>query len=408
MSYSKQDTHRFFFTSSRIYYPIRPIISLCFGISLICLLFVPGFPLSLAVFLGVLTLSDDLVFFPFLRVINAWRNLVNHRKVVKAVASVIGILLGLAIGALFAYFILLNIPAILGLTAMVNGALDCSIVVFLASCTIFAGLFYLCKLPTLAGAWIGSFAALAIPFGPTTAVDLIVGSALIGGFLAAFLGKHLLRFIYKIKDGHTNADGYLYQFEEKNPNALEHDKKVADLLKIGQEKVTRLRMAVLKVIENIKKNDSWFNSVARLRQLKTNSFKDILHLLITVETKEDAEKLQQLLQFGDLKNFDNQLIEHQVATDTKLNLEMYNAPASWDSDYIKINYPYTYLSWGITKRYGLTSYYTDKDAYFMYNLTSHVKGRVAGLQLCEPEIQQEFSEAMEPVINSSNLMACSA
>lgn len=405
MKFSKQDTHRFFFTSSRIYYPIRPIISLCLGISLICLMFVPGFPLSLAVFLGVLTLSDDLVFFPFLRMINAYRNMANHRKFVKALVSVIGIFLGLAIGATLAYFVLLNIPAIVGLTAMVNGALDCSIVVFLASCTIFAGLFYLCKLPTLAGAWIGSFAALAVPLVPTTAVDLIVGSALIGGFLAAFTCKHLLRLYYKVKDGHTNADGYLHQFEEKNSDAVNHDEKVANLLNIGKEQVTRLRMTLLKVIETIKKNDSWFNSVARLRQLKTNSFKDILHLLITVETKEDAEKLQQLLQFGDLKNFDKQLVEHQVATDKKLNLEMYNAQVSWGSDYIKINYPYTYLAWGITKRYGLTSYYTDSDAYFMYNLTSHVKGRVAGLQLCEPEIQREFSEAMAPLIYSRPVCA---
>lgn len=400
MSFSKQDTHRLFFTSSRIYYPIRPIISLCLGISLICLLFVPGFPLSLAVFFGVLTLSDDLVFFPFLRVINAGRNMVNHRKVVKALVSVIGILLGLAIGALLAYFILLNIPAIIGLTAMVNGSLQCSIVVFLACCTIFAGLFYLCKLPTLVGAWIGSFAALTVPLVPSTPVDLVVGTALIGGFLAAFTSKHLLRLFYKIKDGHTNADGYLHQFEEKNQNALEHDKKVADFLKIGQEKVTHLRMALLKVIETIKKNDSWFNSVARLRQLKTNSFKDILHLLITVETKEDAEKLQQLLRFGDSANFDEQLHEHRVETDKKVNLEMHNVPVSWNSEYLKTRSPYTYLSWSITKRYGLTSYYTDTEAYFMYNLTSHVKGRVSGLQLCEPEIQREFSEAIEPVIGA--------
>ena len=402
MAHTKHDTHRYFFTSSRIYYPIRPIISLLLGISLLCLIFIPGFPLGLAIFFGVLTLSDDLIFFPFLRVINAGRNLLHKRKAIKAIVSVLSIMIGLTIGALVAYFVLINIPFVVGLTALTVSALECSIAVFLASCTIFAGLFHLFKLPTLAGAWVGSFAALLFPLIPLTA-DLVVGTALISGFIAALASKHLLRLFFKIKDGHSNADGYEYQLEENKEKernaALEHDLKVAKFFNVSRDAITKLRLTLIKVIRTIKKNDSLFNEVARLRQLKSNSFKDIFHLLTTAENQQDAEKLKKLLRYADLKTFENKLDNKGIST-LGLNLEMYDGEKPTESNWFEFNAPYTYLSWRIANRYGLTSYYTDPVAYFLYNLSAHVKGTVAGLGLCGKEIRKEFEDATAPLLTA--------
>ncbi|MCD6038948.1 MAG: hypothetical protein K0S27_348 [Gammaproteobacteria bacterium] len=271
------------------FYPIRPLFTLAQSLLLLGLGIVGVWPLSWAIWAFMIIGVDDLFATPFMRATQTVENLINHRKKHKALVSLISIALGITIGLVLALFVLSHAPIIVGLiqTALYESH---------ASLLINASCFSM-------GMWIArlyrksSFLGIlgSIPFAlllssfitvPLT-VECIVCITLATTFLSSILAQYGLKIYYRIFRGDSNADGYPYD----DNASLE---RRAQALNVTPQEIKKLQSLCREGIKGVKKrNGHCMDALSDFRWQRSNSFKDIFHLLTE---KEDKECLLILLQ----------------------------------------------------------------------------------------------------------------
>ena len=72
-------------------------------------------------------------------------------------------------------------------------------------------------------------------------------------------------------------------------------KTQTSVVNVAAEKVKNLRVLLIKIIRAIRKESHYGNEVTGTRQQMTDSFKDILHLLMTAKDSEDHDQLKVIL-----------------------------------------------------------------------------------------------------------------
>lgn len=380
----RNKSRKYFQSANRIFYPMRPIFSLCCGLAIIALSWTPLLPVALAVYFGVSTVSDDVIFFPLLRTLSAIRYIQDGRKKAKAIVTVICTVLGLILGAAIAYFVLLNIPALLALAGLGAGVLGCGMTIFMAVCAVSILICMVFHQPPIIGAWVGAYIAHFIPAFLTAGVDLVVATSLVSAFLMSLIGKHAMRLYFKITTGDSNTDGYRFMLGE-NDYTRQEDEKLSKVFKVRPEQVTKMRLALISIIKKIKKEDSLFNELIGFRQLRTDSFKDILTALTTAKTEEDASRLKKMLDWQDLESgrlaktvlkprATEQEGDVQPVKKEKFIPTSKQARTVWKDP-----------THAVRKHYGMFSYFTDPKAKYCYLAADFAKRSEEGLQICDKD-----------------------
>jgi hypothetical protein len=374
-SYYSNKTKSRFLSARSIYYPIRPIFSLILGLTIMGLAWTPLLPFAVAVFIGTMILSDDLIMFPLLGLLRAKSNFLAGRKELKSLLKVVYTIAGYVLGAALAYFVLLNIPAVMAVVTMISAGVGCGIAVYMAAAFIGSLFFHYLNLPPILGVFLGLGVAGFIPPLLSVNVDVIAATSLTCGFVFSFLVKQGVRLANKIACSHTNADGY--QFMHKNDEeTLAKDAKLAKLFNVEKNKVTDLRNILMEIIKTIKKEDSLYQDIMGFRQMKTSSFKDILHVLLTAKNSEDIKNLKKLLEWQTDEGRDN-----HICGNFEENTPIQNK-ASW-----------FYQS--VSSRYGYFSLLTNPEAKYRYNVGMFYQGAQSGFDVCRakrPELPEQFDK----------------
>lgn len=284
-----------FFSAQRIFYPMRPILTLSIGLVLMILGFLNVLPVTTAVLIGAIFVTDDLILYPMLRIFGYILNLKTGKKIFKSIAITVMTLLGYLAGGLIGYFIIINLPSIFSIIALITAASDCAISVIAGCCLLGGILARLFNFPTIVGVGIFGLAAPFLPIIIPVAIDTIVLSTLIGGFLGNYLTKQILRLAYKLLlYGHSNADGYYYAHDTEHVTEL--DRAQALKLHVPPETVKNTRAAIMHSIEAIKDNSHYGTKVTGTRQQMTNSYKDMLHLLMLGNSDAEFRNMRELMQ----------------------------------------------------------------------------------------------------------------
>lgn len=280
----------------RIFYPIRPWFTLFQGAIFAALGLTGILPVGLAMWLALVICMDDLVMVPYLRLAKSFENRLNNRKKWKSNIAIFMVLFGIIAGACF--FALVLAHSIIFISILSSVIQHSGSILLTGGLGIAGGcVARLAGISPLVGMAIGSTIGYAIPllFGVCVPLfaECVFSGAAIGGFLATVITKDVLRIYYRLRNGHSNVDGYdfnVYSIE------TEKDRIAAKTLQMAPEAVTNLRCAAMEVRQAVKKQCHLGHDITGTRWQYTNSFKDILHTLNRACTEADREKLLYLLQ----------------------------------------------------------------------------------------------------------------
>ena len=286
---------RRFASSSKLFYPNRPVLTVLIALGIIGLSFLGILPLPFALFLGANVMMDDVLVTPIMQIISDIRNLFQKRKTAKSIIHMVVIGLGFIVGALLGYFVFMSMPALVSLMPIIRGAIDTSITLFAIAGT---GAVLLSKIikvsPLLLMFFVGlMIIVLPIPMVFPIAVDIVAMSFLFGGFFAALAGKYGMKLIYKWRYKDSSADGFDFAHEKEE---LRVDHERADVFGIKVELAQKFRVALYNVIKKIKKISPYYTKITGSRKHTIGAYKDMWHVFMHASkddpvSKEDVKKL---------------------------------------------------------------------------------------------------------------------
>lgn len=289
----RQKMHERFHNLSKIFYPNRPILTLCIGLAIFSIGYLGILPFGFILTLGAGYIYDDIIITPALRLIKLVQNLWHGEKQLKSVLGIIAILGGYVGGALLAYFVFLSMPAVLALIPAAQTALGCLTItgIGFASTLVFARLFHMPALYLMFPAII-IFPLIPVPAAITASIELVVASSLLGAFLASLVSKQLIRLAYKIFTGRSNSDSYIYVEDEQL------FQKQANFYGLTLEAFKGLKDSAVKVIESVQRVSPWYTKINGPVRIQKNTFRDIIHKMLNGHTDEDKESLKVMLETG--------------------------------------------------------------------------------------------------------------
>ena len=380
--YYSEKGRYYFVSSSRIFYPIRPIFTFLVGLALLGLAWTPFFPVGLAVYLGVGVMTDDMIMFPFLRLLKAKSNILHSRKGKKALVNIFAITLAYIAGAALGFFLFTQIPALTAIAAMAATSIACGLTVLMACSLIGVTLFHLLNQPPMLGALLGGLVSLCMPRLFSVNVDVVLGSTVAFGFVAALMTKYAMRLYYKLTASDTNADGYRHMRVE-NDETMKKDHALARVFKMQPELIRDLRQTLVAIIKTIKKEDTFLNEFGGLRQKKTECFKDILNALLTAKNEGDVKKVQQLLKWQmdyETYSYVRGNINSAVTKSTKTSGVIVNPIKSQ----LQMVYQFAsgHTSCKVLEKYGFFSYFTNSEARYRLNVAQFHEESQKGLDIC--------------------------
>lgn len=263
-----------------IFYPNRPLFTLFLSMALATLGIIGVLPVSLAFYFALTTAVDDMVFTPFLRVVQSINNLANKRKTAKSILTLVLLTLALLGGLAFSMLVLAKSPLIVtAIHSFTMSTGSSALMIGLIATIGSIGAHLSNKVSPSAGLVLGAFIGGFIPF---TIVPLSFEIAFLGTaatmFATSIISKQCMRMYYKLRYGHSNADGYDFEISTDNKPS-ENDKKQAAFFKKQPETVMRLRQSLLEGIKLTNKQLHFGHSITGSKWQLTNSFKDILHQL---------------------------------------------------------------------------------------------------------------------------------
>jgi hypothetical protein len=266
----------------RSFYPIRPIFTLFTSLFFLGLGVIGVLPMGWALWAFMLIGADDLFATPFIRVTQSVENLINHRKKYKAIVSLISIALGITIGLALALFVLPHMPMVIGLIQTALERSQGSIAINAICLAVGVGIARVYKKSPFLGMLGGGILALLSSSFITLplAIECMVCITLATTFLSSLLAQYGLKIYYKIFHGDSNADGYSYD----NEPSL---KARAQELNVTPEEIRNLQALCRKGIKGVKKRGARsITALTDFRWQRSNSFKDIFHLLTKKEDKD--------------------------------------------------------------------------------------------------------------------------
>lgn len=289
----KERFYKKYFSAKDIFYPIRPLVTLAIGLALFSLGISGILGAGFLIWLGVTISSDDITMYPWLRVNKLYTNLTHRHKTLKASIGLVVISLALAGGLALGIFVCATNPVFLGWLIAIKASMDSSITILIA-CQVIGGLIakYFGK-PAILGIVLGSMIASIIPVTIPIAIEAVVLTTTMCTFFSAILIKQCMRLFTWIAYGHTNADGYHYAHE--TDKILDKDEQQAQVYNVTPENIRSLRKALIDSVKYIKTLSHVGNDISGSTGQMTAAYKDMLQLLNTAKTEEEAKLLREMI-----------------------------------------------------------------------------------------------------------------
>jgi hypothetical protein len=271
---------------TRIFYPIRPLFTLSLSLLLAGLGIIGLLPLSWGLWLAMMVGSDDLFVTPFFRLIQSCENLGNKRKQAKSILSIIAIIGGLAGGITLGIFIWYHVPVVAAFITSLTLKSGTSATLNALCMTLGALIGRVYKKNTMLCILAGLMLATCLPVTVPLAIECVFTLALATTFVSTILIKYALQAYYKIRYGHTNADGYAFNYQTTESAA---DQAAAQNLNVTAQEVQTLRVVCMKGAAGVRKRCHAGHGLTGTDAQLKNSFKDIFHLLIQAKDSKDTE-----------------------------------------------------------------------------------------------------------------------
>lgn len=234
----------------------------------------------------------EILIYPMARFINLLLKIIIGRKRFKSSLQVLMIIGGYVGGALLATNILVSIPAVVAAVSAFQLLLSTSLILVFAAALVGGFIGKVFNRNFFPSAALGAVLGLIIPIAIFPAFDLMFGAAVLGGFIAAFVGKHIMRLSYKLFSGHTNADGYGNLVGNKVDAKVE---QIAKVLTVKPQAVANLKDTLLKLLGNWNKRTSRLAKISGSDNQTKQSIKEVLVKLANVKTPDDAKDLRRVL-----------------------------------------------------------------------------------------------------------------
>lgn len=302
INWSKRFRDRYI-TFDKLHYWNRPLFTIGLIIILTALAVVNVITAGTTAALIAAWCADDLIIDPIRRGMKHFSNVKRDHKKAKGIVGLMALSLGFLIGAIIGYFLLLNTPIAFSIAIGTRAGLMISV----TTATIaFAGLLALAKFaklnPMTCYGLVLLITLFMSPFIFGVGIDVVVSSAVLGAFLATHISKHCMRLYYKITYGHTNADGYSMDVS---------DEERAVFFGVEESKVKNLRSSLVNIISHIKKISPWYTHISGSRQIETNAYKDMLHMLLHAKKTTDKHGIVELINTSDNTNSSTAFYRHE-------------------------------------------------------------------------------------------------
>lgn len=313
----RNELKRLFDSSTKLFYPNRPALTILIGMAIIALAFL-GMPFHFAMFLGVSVMVDDILLTPIMQIMSDVRNLKNKRKIPKSVVHLVFIGLGFLVGALLGYFVFMSMPGLIAMMPLIRAGIETSVTLFVLAGTGAMLLSRLTKISPLILMLVVGLVILAapIPMIFPIAVDIVLASTLIFGFFASLGAKQTMKWFYKLKHakvsrkngkieiklGVGNEDGLYLDYTPAQEQQV--DQQRAAVFQVKQKVAHDYRISLVAMIETINRILPYYQRVSGTQKHMVGGYKDMLHAFMRAQatdsqSKQDVHMISQISQHHD-------------------------------------------------------------------------------------------------------------
>ncbi|MFT4059019.1 MAG: hypothetical protein QM652_05665 [Legionella sp.] len=278
----------------RFSYRANLLFTLSLGVFILGLSYISVLPITWALWLSTTFVFNNLLLTPLMSIVNASNNLYHERKKLKSSIILASTLLAALTGGILALLIFSQMPVLMGLLTNFISATRSPLLISIGAIVGSVVAHMSNKLSPALGMVLGIFMISRLPIPIPLTVDVVFISMAAFAFITNIAAKQCMRLYYKIRYGHTNADGYKINLSETDQQ--EFIDKQASLFKVTSEQFKTLVQACQTKIHKIKNETGLLDELSCPKQTKINSFKDIYHGLMNPKcTKEDAQCVKELL-----------------------------------------------------------------------------------------------------------------
>ncbi|MCR9192659.1 MAG: hypothetical protein NXI01_08380 [Gammaproteobacteria bacterium] len=279
----------------RFWYPTRPVLTLALGIFLASLGYFGILPMAWALWAAAAFAFDDLPLTPIMAMFTAVNNLMEGRKMVKAIAMIMAITLAVLVGGYLGYAVFAHNPMIVkGVTDYIAETSCSPLLISLGAILGGGAAHYTRKVSPFVGFMLGILIASFLPIPVPLVVEITYLSVAVLAFVASVVTKQVLRAYYYLSYGHSNADGYeVAKASEQQKRFIQEQSRnfgVSEDIFLGITEYCR------EEITKIKQGASYLQEFAGNRTPVTNSYKNICYGLMKPNpSPEEVEATKQLI-----------------------------------------------------------------------------------------------------------------